>query len=189
MSRAKIPQGEMNEEARTYIVEGLLRMMRKRPYESIKVTDIVREAGVSRMTYYRHFKAKSDVLTCLIDYIIKSVNPVCHEDRRNGDWYRFWLTMFDYADRYASALSTIIDAGQEHVILECLNRSAFPHLHKDENAETSYRLYSLSGAMYNVFIEWLKKEKRETPEEMASVCCSFMKGLVSEDAETIKNRP
>ena len=112
MSRAKIPQGEMNEEARTYIVEGLLRMMRKRPYESIKVTDIVREAGVSRMTYYRHFKAKSDVLTCLIDYIIKSVNPVCHEDRRNGDWYRFWLTMFDYAARYASALSTIIDAGQ-----------------------------------------------------------------------------
>lgn len=71
--------------------------------------------------------------------------------------------MFDYADRYASALSTIIDAGQEHVILECLNRSAFPHLHKDENAETSYRLYFLSGAMYNVFIEWLKKEKRETP--------------------------
>lgn len=135
--------------------------MRKVPYERIKVTDIVREAGVSRMTYYRHFKTKSDVLASLIDYIIKDVNPVCHENRRNGDWYRFWLTLFDYADRYASALKTIIEAGQEQIILECLNRSAFPHLQKDESSETSYRLYFLSGAMYNVFIEWLKKERRE----------------------------
>lgn len=52
-----------------------MRMMRKRPYESIKVTDIVREAGVSRMTYYRYFKAKSDVLTCLIDTLSKASIP------------------------------------------------------------------------------------------------------------------
>ncbi len=173
------------EEFKTYIVTGLLRLMRKTPYEKIKVTDIVREAGVSRMTYYRHFKTKSDVLASLIDYIIQSVNPACHEDRRNGDWRRFWLTMFTYADRYASALETIIAAGQQQIILECLNRSAFPHLHKEETAETSYRLYFLSGAMYNVFIEWLRSPKRETPEEMARICCSFMRGLVSEDADGV----
>ena len=181
---SRFPDGERGEELKNYIVTGLLRLMRKVPYERIKVTDIVREAGVSRMTYYRHFKTNSDVLASLIDYIIRDVNPVCHENRRNGDWYRFWLTLFDYADRYASALKTIIEAGQEHIILECLNRSAFPHLQKDESSETSYRLYFLSGAMYNVFIEWLKKEQRETPAEMASVCCSFMKGLVSEEAGT-----
>ena len=95
---------ESGGEFETYIVTGLLRLMRRMPYESIKITDIVREAGVSRMTYYRHFKSKSDVLVSLVEYIIRSVNPVCHENRRNGDWYRFWLTLFDYADRYASAL-------------------------------------------------------------------------------------
>lgn len=86
---SKLPDGERGEELKNYIVTGLLRLMRKVPYERIKVTDIVREAGVSRMTYYRHFKTKSDVLASLIDYIIKDVNPVCHENRRNGDWYRF----------------------------------------------------------------------------------------------------
>lgn len=181
MSEQEKISAESGEEFENYIVTGLLRLMKKTPYENIKVTDIVREAGVSRMTYYRHFKSKSDVLTRLIEYIVGSVNPVCHENRRNGDWYRFWLTLFDYADRYASALKTIIDAGQQNVILECLNRSAFPHLQKDESAETSYRLFFLSGAMYNVFIEWLNAERRETPEEMAAICCSFMKGLVSED--------
>lgn len=176
------------EEFKTYIVTGLLRLMRKRPYERIKVTDIVREAGVSRMTYYRHFKTKSDVLASLVDYIIKSVNPVCHEDRRNGDWYRFWLTLFSYANDYASALETIVSCGQEHVILECLNRSAFPHLQKGETAEDHYRLYFLSGAMYNVFIEWLRSPERETPEKMAKICCSFMEGLVSEDAAEARER-
>ncbi|MFR1555160.1 MAG: TetR-like C-terminal domain-containing protein, partial [Coriobacteriales bacterium] len=88
---------------------------------------------------------------------------------------------------YASALKTIIDSGQQNIILECLNRSAFPHLHQEESAETSYRLFFLSGAMYNVFIEWLRSPKRETPEDMARICCSFMRGLVSEDAGAGEN--
>jgi len=181
MAKKEKISAECGAEFKTYIVTGLLRLMRKVPYENIKVTDIVREAGVSRMTYYRHFKTKSDVLASLIDYIIQSVNPVCHENRRNGDWYRFWLALFDYADRYASALNTIMEAGQQNVILECLNRSAFPHLQKEESKENSYRLYFLSGAIYNVFLEWLRSPKRESPEEMASICCSFMKGLVTEE--------
>lgn len=168
-------------EPKDYIVGGLLRLMRRQPYEKIKVTDIVREAGVSRMTYYRHFKSKSDVLVSLIDYIVRSVNPVCHENRRNGDWYRFWLTLFDYADRYASALETIVSVGQERLILDCLNRSAFPHLRKEESRENAYRLYFLSGAIYNVFLEWLRSPVRETPEKMARICCDFMKGLLSEE--------
>ena len=183
MARKEKYSADGGAEFETYIVTGLLRLMRKTPYESIKVTDIVREAGVSRMTYYRHFKSKSDVLVSLVEYIIRSVNPVCHENRRNGDWYRFWLTLFDYADRYASALKTIIDAGQRNLILECLNRSAFPHLQKEESAETSYRLYFLSGGMYNIFVAWLSAKERESPEKMAEICCAFMKGLVSEEAE------
>lgn len=176
---------ETGGEFEKYIVTGLLRLMRRMPYEEIKVTDIVREAGVSRMTYYRHFKSKSDVLVSLVEYIIRKVNPVCHENRRNGDWYRFWLTLFDYADRYASALKTIIDAGQRNVILECLNRSAFPHLRQTDSADSFYRLYFLSGGMYNVFVAWLSEEKREPPEKMAGICCSFMQGLALEDASRV----
>ena len=94
MARKEKYSADGGAEFETYIVTGLLRLMRKTPYESIKVTDIVREAGVSRMTYYRHFKSKSEVLASLIDYIIQSVNPICHDNRRNGDWYRFWLALF-----------------------------------------------------------------------------------------------
>lgn len=62
MARKEKYSADGGAEFETYIVTGLLRLMRKTPYESIKVTDIVREAGVSRMTYYRHFKSKSEVL-------------------------------------------------------------------------------------------------------------------------------
>ena len=39
---SKLPDGERGEELKNYIVTGLLRLMRKVPYERIKVTDIVR---------------------------------------------------------------------------------------------------------------------------------------------------
>ena len=38
------------------------RLIRTRDFESLTVNDIVREAGISRATFYRHFKDKYDVM-------------------------------------------------------------------------------------------------------------------------------
>ena len=36
--------------------------MEKKDYKSISITDIVDEAGLSRVTYYRHFSTKEDII-------------------------------------------------------------------------------------------------------------------------------
>ncbi|MBR3178888.1 MAG: helix-turn-helix transcriptional regulator, partial [Clostridia bacterium] len=38
------------------------RLIRKAEFESLTVNDIVREAGISRATFYRHFRDKYDVM-------------------------------------------------------------------------------------------------------------------------------
>lgn len=45
------------------IYTALIQLMEKYDYEDIKITDIVQRAGVSRMTYYRNFDTKDDILT------------------------------------------------------------------------------------------------------------------------------
>ena len=45
-----------------YILDALVILMGEKDYSSITVMDIVGKAGVSRVSYYRHFKNKEDVL-------------------------------------------------------------------------------------------------------------------------------
>ena len=44
------------------ITTALLELMAKKDFSKISITEIVQKAGVSRVTYYRHFDSKEDVL-------------------------------------------------------------------------------------------------------------------------------
>lgn len=42
--------------------EGLFRLLEEKPLEKVKVTELCREAGINRATFYRHYTAPRDVL-------------------------------------------------------------------------------------------------------------------------------
>lgn len=54
------------------ITEALLALMEKESFEDITVTDITRRAGVARLTFYRHFEDKEQVLLTHLDSIFES---------------------------------------------------------------------------------------------------------------------
>ena len=47
---------------RMCIGEAVFSLMDKKPYEEIRVSDIVKRAGVSRMTFYHYYEQKEDAL-------------------------------------------------------------------------------------------------------------------------------
>ncbi len=47
------------------ILSAFMTLLRQREYRLITIQDLIREAGVSRSTFYRHFSAKLNILTCL----------------------------------------------------------------------------------------------------------------------------
>lgn len=47
--------------ARDYIIEATDQLLADKLYTSITVTDIVKRAGVSRMSYYRYFKTRDEL--------------------------------------------------------------------------------------------------------------------------------
>ncbi len=48
--------------AADYMYQALVELMDKTPYDQITVTDITKKAGVSRMTFYRSYRSKDDIL-------------------------------------------------------------------------------------------------------------------------------
>ena len=61
-------KNESNRLAKECIVTALIELMKVRDYHSISITEITHKAGVSRMTYYRYFSSKEEILSlkCLV---------------------------------------------------------------------------------------------------------------------------
>lgn len=54
---------EANLHIKNSIVGALIDLMREKNFESITVSEITTRAGVSRVSYYRNFDSKEDILT------------------------------------------------------------------------------------------------------------------------------
>ena len=52
----------MAQDAKQYIAEALLQLMEKKDLKEIHIKDLVAKAGVSRMSYYRYFSSKEEIL-------------------------------------------------------------------------------------------------------------------------------
>ncbi|HFI0795369.1 TPA: TetR/AcrR family transcriptional regulator [Streptococcus suis] len=48
--------------AQDYIQEALLQLIQQKEYEKITITDIAKRAGVTRISFYRNFESKDDIL-------------------------------------------------------------------------------------------------------------------------------
>lgn len=61
--------------------EALIQLMEERDFDQITVQDIADRATIKRATFYLHFKDKHDLLTCIVDRIIKELH-----DKVNIKW-------------------------------------------------------------------------------------------------------
>jgi AcrR family transcriptional regulator len=61
------PSGEMAHEHYSRLLEGMARAVAAKGYADTTIADIVREAGVSRRTFYEHFTTKAECLVSLYE--------------------------------------------------------------------------------------------------------------------------
>ena len=63
-----------------YIFESLMILLKDNPFNKISITGIAKKAGVSRMTYYRYYKNKEDIIRVHINDIFSDVNEYISEN-------------------------------------------------------------------------------------------------------------
>lgn len=63
-----------NHSAKSEIEQAFLRLMTQKSYMDITVTDIVQEANVARVSFYRNFASISEVLDSIADATAEKLN-------------------------------------------------------------------------------------------------------------------
>ena len=70
--------------------QAFLRLALQRNYDDITISDICREAGLSRKVYYRLFESKNDVLYALIDHVLGSFEAYEPEMEPLHRFFSYW---------------------------------------------------------------------------------------------------
>ena len=86
------------------LADALQRIMAKKPYHSISVSEICREAEVSRQTYYTLFNSKESI----ISYILNKKCP--YEPEENEDMMRQICRSYRYyLEEHADVLCVLVE--------------------------------------------------------------------------------
>jgi AcrR family transcriptional regulator len=150
-----------------YMVQGLLILMRKKPFAAISIGEIVEKAGVHRSTYYRNFKSKEDIIRFFVKRVWREYRTVYDKTASFKNHLQKFLT---YHITYKREFLLIHKHGLTHLILDALNDFFKPvPAGKNPPVKERYRIYWYAGALYNTVSLWLSTEMKESPEKLSEM--------------------
>lgn len=148
---------------RESITQALLILMETKDFQKITITDIVNKAGVVRVSFYRNYTSKEDV-------ILKHLYDI-YEDWKNNiedqDPSKFIMTLFNLFEQMKPTIELLYKADLSHLLLHFLNEVCG----SKSQQENIYAYYSaiIAGSFFGWYDAWLRRGSQETPEEMLAL--------------------
>lgn len=146
--------------AKLYIVEALCALMKNTSFQDISITAVTKKAGVSRMSFYRNFESKEDVISYYIDYMMKAYlanSPIYQPGTHNFKTKAHIEFTLCYFREYREFFLCLDKEHLTGLLLSKIDAYISENVKVPQDDPTyHYRLYAFAGALYNVYIEWIK---------------------------------
>lgn len=164
---------EANMRVKNNITKALFHLMHEKSFSDISITELIRVAGVARVSFYRNYDSKEDVLVTLIEDILEQFRDTI--DWNDTDYYTYGniYKSFSYFEEYGEFILDLYQFGYGSILLEKLNR-----FHEDiagtmpNGSIERYQLYMYMGALFNTAIIWLQNGKKEDVGDIARMFCT-----------------
>lgn len=160
----------LNECVKESITVALLNLMRKKAFSEIKVTEIVKTAGVGRTSFYRNFESKEDVLKKYInqlysEYFLTHKLPNLNEEKERRS---HMLSRFRFVKQNSGFFVLL---NKNNLLYEVFESIDNPTLEKIATIDVKNRYSAafMSSACVGVIKEWINRKFRETEEELVEV--------------------
>lgn len=147
-----------------YITEALLYLLKKKEYKDISITEICKKAGVTRMSFYRNFESKEDILRKKVQKVTDNFLEESAISYREDTLRGYFVKLFTHMEHQKELCTAVYQAGLIHLVKDEFDR-VFLQVHKYEY--NHYKSSFLAGGIFNVFLVWFVNGCKESPEEMA----------------------
>ncbi|MGN0695316.1 MAG: TetR/AcrR family transcriptional regulator [Oscillospiraceae bacterium] len=166
---------EANRITRECIQTALINLIGVKPFDKITVTELVLKSGVSRMSFYRNYKTKEDVIidmcTELEDQLAQSITDSSFRNDPRG-WY---LDLFSNVKSHEKELSLLFSANMpQNISIRILTSAGGIFKRLSLSDEEKYKAIAWEGALIGIIFHWISAGIKESPEEMADMCMKLI---------------
>lgn len=186
----------MSQITKRVLSESLKKILERKPLDKVTIKDITDDCGVSRMTFYYHFKDVYDL-----------VEWTCHEEGKNAlrdkksyeTWQEGLLQIFQLVlenrpfveniyrvigkERAETFINPLIQDLIKHGVEE--REGAHPIKPADRDAIANFYVYAFSGFVF----EWIKKGMKEKPQTIVNRIALIVRDTMGEAITRFQNEP
>lgn len=167
------------------IYRGLLECLEEKPFDLVTISDVQRESGVARTTFYRSFDNMSDVLFWQCDIRFHEVLVEC-DPLLFANEIVLAKHYFSYWTQHGAILELLIRINRQDIIYACHMKNAnilqerFGALPNMPTEHGNYFMAIRTGFTISMLTAWLGGGKKETPDELVAIIVEQLKILAKE---------
>ncbi len=163
--------------------EGLLKLLEIKDLDHISVTELCRESGINRATFYNHYNSPQDLLTELEMQMSDELSKIIGDPQTLEEISRQTEAACAYLQDHARHVITLYRChadGDLETVFSDLNRNFHNEslrLKKKTSMDAdSIHLVStfLCTGCYHLIREWLIKDIQKTPKEISNLLLSIV---------------
>ena len=153
-----------NDNVSTIITNKLIELMSNEDYESISISELCNKAGVGRMSFYRNFNTKDDILIKYISSITYDFIKKENITYSVPNMKEYITKLFKHLEKNKTICYNLYKVDKLHLI-----KNIFDEVFINCNRYNEYKAYYISGSLYNTFYCWVKNNFKDKPEVIANL--------------------
>ena len=161
----RLSNEESNKITRDCLRIAMIKLMDKKDFEKITITEITNLAGVSRTAFYRNYESKEalveDICQSVFSRLKEAVGSDLYRTNRKIWYVTFFQTINDNSEYFRIYLNAHLDVGELFVL-----ESVFPSSTPLERYTNSAK----GGSFFRILIDWFSDGMKESPEKMGEIC-------------------
>ena len=171
----------------------LKKLLLKKPLDKITISDITDDCGISRMTFYYHFKDIYD----LVEWACIEDAGAALEGKKGYDtWQAGLCGVFESVLRDKAFILSVYKAISREQVEKYLYRLTYGLINgvveerakdigireEDKKFITEFYMYAFVGVM----LDWVKQDMKESPEELSERVGRIMAGNIDSAIERFR---
>lgn len=175
MKISEIKTNQKTEFTRRCIAEAVIKLLKSKSFDQLKISEISKVAGVSRTSFYQYYSSAYEVLKDYLNIIVSEYLAANAEMNSKDKYFSasHIVFSFNFFDQYSEFFLTMSKNRLHTLLLESVNEFMISHIHTDHEISV-YKLYAYAGALFNSFIMWEENGKKEKVEDIAKALANFL---------------
>ncbi len=156
-----------NEQKNTWvkrqITAALLNLLKEKKLADISVSELTEMAGVGRVSFYRNYQTKEDILREESDRLIQEWGKLYEANPESAPETLF-PSLFDFYREHRDFYTTLYEAGMSTIMMDTII-STIQITPKMPNLEAYMKSFWAYG-IYGWMLEWIKRGMQESGSEL-----------------------